>query len=104
MKKINLKGINKETVIGIVIQIVVVVNAVLQMFGYKTLPISDNTIDGIISTVFLIVVTGYNTYKNRNVTKASQIGQSITDMIKNGELLAEDVETVVKDIKNTYKK
>ena len=41
MKKLNLKGVTSEAVAGVLILIIALVNAVLQMFGYNTLPIAD---------------------------------------------------------------
>ena len=100
MNKINLKGITAEAVTGILILLVALINAVLQMFGINTLPIEDGNIEGIVSTVFLIGATLYNVYKNRNVTTASQAAQKITDAIKSGEVLVEDVEELISKIKN----
>lgn len=99
MRKINLKGITSETVTGVLILLVALINAVLQMLGYNTLPIADDNISNIVSIVFLIITTLYNTYKNRNVSTASQVAQNITDAIKNGELLIEDVSTLLEKCK-----
>ena len=95
MKKINLKGINAETVAGVLILIVALVNAVLQMFGFNTLPIQNEEVTNIVSTVFLIVTALWNTYKNRNISTASQTAQQITDAIKSGEILVEDVNELI---------
>ena len=97
--KINLKGVTTENIVGILILLVALINAILQMFGIKTIPISNDEINNIVSTVFLIITTLYNTWKNRNFTKASQISQQITNCIKTGELLAEDVENIIEEIK-----
>ena len=99
MKKINLKGITAEAVTGVFVLLVALINAVLQMLGYNTLPIADDNISNIVSIVFLIITTLYNTYKNRNVSTASQVAQNITDAIKNGELLIEDVSTLLEKCK-----
>ena len=99
MNKINLKGVSKEAVTGILILLLALVNAVLQMFGVKTLPINNEEVSTIISTVFLIVTALYNTWKNRNITTASQTAQEITNAIKNGEILVEDVEVLINKIK-----
>jgi hypothetical protein len=53
----------------------------------------------IVSGVFVIGAALYNTWKNRNVTSASQIAQQVTDMIKNGELLIEDVQALISKVK-----
>ena len=99
MNKINLKGITSEAVTGVLILVVALINAVLQMFGINTLPIENEEISVIVSGVFVICAALYNTWKNRNVTSASQIAQQVTDMIKNGELLIEDVQALVSKVK-----
>ena len=91
MKKINLKGITVEAVINIALLALALINAVLQMFGINTLPIEDTDISAIISGVFVVVTALYNTWKNRNLSTASQIAQEVTDAIKNGEILADDI-------------
>lgn len=99
MNKINLKGITSEAVTGVLILVVALINAVLQMFGINTLPIENEEISVIVSGVFVIGAALYNTWKNRNVTSASQIAQQVTDMIKNGELLVEDVQALISKVK-----
>ena len=100
MKKISLKGVPTETVIGVLILLLALINAVLQMFGKNVLPISNEEVSNIVSTVFLIVTALYNTWKNRNITVASQVAQNITDSIKNGELLADDIMFIVDKVKD----
>ena len=65
MNKINLKGITAENATGIFILLVALINAVLQIFGINTLPIEDVEVSNIISTVFLISTTLWNTWKDR---------------------------------------
>ena len=101
MKKINLKGMTPEAITRIVVLLIALINAVLQIFGINTIPITNDEASEIVSIVFLIVITLYNTYKNFNVTPASQIAQNITDSIKNGELVAEDIEEILKKIKES---
>ena len=100
MNKINLKGVTAETVTGVLILLVALVNAVLQMFGINTLPIENGEISEIVSTVFLIVTVLWNTWKNRNISTASQTAQQITNAIKNGEILVEDVQELLDKIHN----
>ena len=100
MKKFNLKGITAEAVAGVAILLVALVTAVLQMLGFNTIPIADSDVSEVISTVFLIGTTLYNVYKNRNITVASQKAQDVTDAIKNGELLVEDVQELLDKIHN----
>ena len=97
--KINLSGINKQSIVGVVILIVALVNAILQMLGIQTLPISNEEVDSVISIIFLIGSTVYSVYKNFNITPASQTAQKITDAIKNGEILIDQVEDIVEKCK-----
>lgn len=99
MNKINLKGVTSEAVTGILLLAVSLTNACLQMFGINTLPIEDSEISAIVSTLFIVLVTLWNTWKNRNLTSASQIAQGITDAIKNGEILEKDVKELLNKIK-----
>lgn len=99
MNKINLKGITAENATGIFVLLVALVNAVLQMFGVKMLPIEDIEISNIVSTVFLIGTTLWNTWKNRNLTTISQEVQQIADALKYGELLESDVKELMAKIK-----
>ena len=95
MKKLNLKGITSEAVAGVLILIVALVNAVLQMFGYNTIPIADADVSEIVSTVFFFFFSLYNTWKNLFVSSASQTGQKVVDAIKSGELLVEEVDELL---------
>ena len=99
MNKINLKGITSEAVTGVFILLVALINAVLQMFGINTLPIENEEISVIVSGVFLVVASLYNTYKNRNVTTGAQEVQQILDALKNGTLVVEDVQALISKIK-----
>jgi len=99
MNKINLKGMTKEALINVFILLLALVNAILQMLGLNVLPIENEDLSEVISILFLIVTTLYNTYKNRNVSTASQIAQQVTDSIKNGEVLIEEVEELLNKVK-----
>lgn len=99
MNKINLKGITSEAVTGVFILFVALINAVLQMFGINTLPIENEEISVIVSGVFLVGASLYNTYKNRNVTTGAQEAQQILDALKNGTLVVEDVQALISKIK-----
>ena len=94
-----MKGITSEAITNILILLVALINAILQMFGINTLPIENEEISAIVSGVFLVGMTLWNTWKNRNLTSASQEAQRITDAIKNGELLIEDVQALISKVK-----
>lgn len=98
MSKINLKGITAEAVTGILILLVALINATLNMFGINTLPIENEEITNIVSTVFLIVTALWNTWKNRNITTISQEMQVITNAVKNGEILEDDIQALINKI------
>ena len=99
MKNINLKGVTAEAVTGVLVLLVALINAVLQMFGINTLPIENEEVTSIVSTVFLIVTAIWNTWKNRNITTISQEMQVLTDAVKNGEVLEEEIQALLSKIK-----
>ena len=100
MKNINLKGVTAEAITGVLVLLVALINAVLQMFGVNTLPIENGEVSEIVSTIFLITTTLYNVYKNRNISTASQKAQAVTDALKSGELLIEDVDALLDKVKS----
>lgn len=99
INKINLKGITAENIAGIVILLAALINAVLQIFGIRTVPIEDSEISNIISTIFLIITTLWNTWKNRNITTISQEAQQIADALRNGEILEKDIKELMTKMK-----
>ena len=101
MKKLNLKGLTPSSITTVVVLLIALINAVLQIFGINTIPVTNDEVSEIVSILFLIVTSLYSTYKNFNVTFASQIAQNITDAIKNGELVAEDIDEILKKIKES---
>lgn len=101
MKRINIKGLTPSSITTVVVLIIALINAILQIFGINTIPITDDEVSEIVSIIFLIVTSLYSTYKNFNVTPASQVAQNITDAIKNGEIVAEDIEELLSKIKES---
>lgn len=101
MKKLNLKGLTPSSITTVVVLLIALINAVLQIFGINTIPVTNDEASEIVSILFLIVTSLYSTYKNFNVTPASQTAQNITDAIKNGELVANDIDEILKKIKES---
>ena len=57
MKKFNVKGITPDAITRIVILLIALINAVLQIFGINTIPITNEEVSEIVSIIFLIVMT-----------------------------------------------
>lgn len=99
MKKINLNGITSESVTGVLLLLIALINSVLQLIGINVLPVENEEVTAIVSGIFLISTSLWNTWKNRNFSTASQLAQSITDCLKNGELLEDDVQKLLLKIR-----
>lgn len=99
MNKINLKGITSEAVTGTLIEVVALINAILQMLGINMLPIENVEISVIVSGVFLVLTTLWNTWKNRNATTPAQLAQNIADALRAGELVEEDVKALLNKVR-----
>lgn len=98
MNKINLKGITSEAITGVLVLAVALINAILQMFGINVLPIENEEISTIVSTLFLIVTTLYNVWKNRNVTTLAQEMQQVANAVRHGEILEDDIKALLNKI------
>ncbi len=99
MKKINLKGLSCESVTGILLLLLSLVNSVLQIFGLNTLPVLNDEISSAVSSIFLVITALYNTWKNRNISTAAQIAQQVTDAVKNGEIAVSDIRQAIAECK-----
>lgn len=97
--KINLSGITPEALSGVFILLLALVNAVLAMFGIKTLPIENDEIATIVSGIFLVGAALWNTWKNRNVTTVAQVVQQIADALKQGEIVEKDIREILDKVK-----
>jgi SPP1 family holin len=60
--------VKAETVIRTVVALVALINAILVMFGKKTLPFTDEDIRQVISGFFLIASTLWAWWKNNSFT------------------------------------
>lgn len=100
MRNINWKGVTSETIAGVAILFLALINAVMQIIGINPLPIQDKTITNIITTLSLIITSLWNTWKNRNISSAAQTAQNITNAIKNGEILEADIKALLYQLTN----
>lgn len=100
LKKIDFSGITAQTVAQVLILCVALMNAVLQMCGMGIIPIQNETIQELITAIFLVGSALYSTYKNCNISTASQISQQLTDAMKDGTIAVEKVEELVGQIKS----
>lgn len=85
----------KKIIIAAIVQVLALVNLVLSAMGKSPLPISSETIELVSGSVIALGISAWNFWKNRNITTASQKGQEIVDMIKQGKVEMEQVEDVI---------
>lgn len=72
----------KENVVGIILQLICIVNTICELLGKPTIKVSDDCVRIYASIFFFVVTTAYNTYKNRNFTTKAQKVQKILDLYK----------------------
>lgn len=77
--------IAKGTIIRTVLLILAIINNVLALFGKSPLPIADEQLKLVISTVFDMVIAVINWWKNNSFTKAAIQGDQLVRSIKNNE-------------------
>lgn len=62
-------SVKKETVIRTVILFISLLNIILNLFGYKTLPIENETVEELVSSLFLIISTVSAWWYNNSFSK-----------------------------------
>lgn len=95
MNKIKIESITKKTATNIFILLIALINTLLQIWGVNIIPINNEELSNIISTLFLIIAVLRNTWKNCNITTISQKVQQIADAIRSGELSEEIIEELI---------
>lgn len=99
MNRIEIEGITKKTATNIFILLIALINTLLQIWGVNIIPINNEELSNIISTLFLITAVLRNTWKNCNLTKISQKVQSIADAILSGKLEEEVLDELIAKMK-----
>ena len=99
MKKVDLTNLNPQAVTTFIVTALAVVNMILRLCGWEQVFIPDDQIYDLVSSVFLIGSMMATAYKNFNVTSAAVKAQEITDMLKEGTLLIEDVDKMIQSIR-----
>ena len=66
MKKIN---ITKGTLIRTILLVLALINQILVVFGKSPIPIDDDTVTNLISTVWTVIASLISWWKNNSFTK-----------------------------------
>lgn len=99
MNEMNIKGITPSSVGRVLIMLISVLNVCLSMFNKNPVNIDNNLIYDIVSILFVLGMTLYSSYKNFNCSTATQKLQSVLDMVNQGQILMEDVDEMVNQLK-----
>ena len=77
--------ISKGTIIRTALLALAIVNNVLALFGKAPLPITNEQLELIISTVITVVMAVINWWKNNSFTKPAIQGDMLKDRLKKAE-------------------
>lgn len=80
-----MKKIKAETIIRTIVLFLALFNQVLTMFGYNIIPIEDETVSQLITSLFTIVMSVWAWWKNNSFTKAAIEADEVLAMLKRGE-------------------
>ena len=78
--------ISKGTIIRTALLVLAIVNNVLALFGKAPLPITNEQLELIISTIFTVVMAVINWWKNNSFTKPAIQGDMLKDRLKKAEV------------------
>lgn len=77
---------NAKSIISIAVLGVGIINVILSAIGITPLDIGEDTIAQVVNGAALIIGAVGTTWFNFNATTPAQIGQNLTNAIKNGEI------------------
>ncbi len=78
--------ISKGTIIRTALLLLAIVNNVLALFGKAPLPVTNEQLELIISTIFTVVMAVINWWKNNSFTGAAIEGDQLMNKLKNNEV------------------
>ena len=76
-----MKAIDKGTLTRTVLLWLAIINQILTALGINPLPLDDNTVSTVITTVFAL----WAWWKNNDFTHAAKKGTELTKSLKNGD-------------------
>ena len=77
--------ISKGTIIRTALLLLAIINNLLAIFGKAPLPITNEQLELIVSTIITVVMAVINWWKNNSFTKAAIQGDMLKDRLKNAE-------------------
>lgn len=76
--------VKTDTIVRTVCLILALVNQLLSSTGHAVLPIADEQVETLVTTVITIGVAVWNWWKNNSFTQAALEGDAVKDAIKRG--------------------
>lgn len=74
--------VKAETIIRTIVLAVALINQILTLFGYSVLPITDDQVATVVSTIFTIGASLWAWWKNNSFTWAALEADAFLDDIK----------------------
>lgn len=76
--------IKVDTIIRTICLILALINQLLSNAGHAVLPIADEQVETLVTTVITVGVSLWNWWKNNSFTQAALAGDELKDAIKKG--------------------
>lgn len=77
--------VSKGTIVRTALLLLAIINNLLAIFGKAPLPITNEQLELIVSTIITVVMAVINWWKNNSFTKAAIQGDMLKDRLKNAE-------------------
>lgn len=78
--------IKTSTIIRTALLVLAIINNILSVFGKPVLPITDEQLELIISTMITVIVAVINWWKNNSFTKPAIQGDQLMNRIRKSEV------------------
>lgn len=77
-----MKNLDKDLIARLVVSILVLINLIANMLGWKPIDYDENSVYTTVSLIATIVTWAWGFWKNNNFTDAAREGQKVIDEIK----------------------
>lgn len=84
-------------VVSLIVAVVAVINFVLAACGLPAIPVDESAITGVVAGLIGLAGVAGTMWTNFNGTTAAQVGQHITDGIKNGTIDLGEAQKLITD-------
>lgn len=84
-----------QTLIRTLVLVLALVNQILCSMGMSPLPIAEEELEALLSTLFTTIAAVWAWWKNNSISESAKAGDAVKSAIQSGNLTADEVNELV---------